>query len=134
MSRFTDELRALKVANPHGFYGKGHVFIAYTPADYGRGGRGAHWQVHRPGFETDPGGDWYNHGRKTFQVWAAHGKSHAETKRAVLAEAQAWASERYGITEWKRDPFGSYGDAEFVTHRTKELKAGLKERALEGAA
>lgn len=97
--------RALGVFNSHQLCqrgGKG-VYVAYIPTDRGRGGHGAYWQVIRPGYKTDPGGPWYNHGHKTFNLWRR------EEKEAKRLEAIAWASERYGITgEWQRDPWGDY--------------------------
>jgi hypothetical protein len=133
MSKLTESFRAVGVINPHDFYGHGNVFITYAPTEGGRVW-GARWRVARPGFQTDPKAAWYDYGNKTFQVWAPYGEKHSEVKRAVLAEAQAWASQRYGITEWKRDPFGSYGDAEFVVNRIKELKAQIRSLAERGGA
>jgi hypothetical protein len=117
VSKLTEQLRSVGIVNPWQFAGRGNVYIDYTPANNGRGGRSARWQVTRPGFRTDPNGAWYNNGHKTFWVY-----SRAD-KEPKLFEAKAWASERYGIKEWARTPFGSWMDAEFVKKRLAELKS-----------
>jgi hypothetical protein len=127
MSKLTNELREAQIINTGDFYAeKGQVYIGYTPAETGRASRSACWRVYRTGYKTDPEGAWYDYGNKTFLVWAKYGEKHSEVKKRVLAEAQEWAEKRYGITEWKRDPFGSYGDAIYVKARLKALKAKIK--------
>lgn len=74
-------------------------YIAYRTSGFmGRGMGSAAWQVHRPGFQTDPSPKekrwWGNNDLMTFDVRSR------EEREAVLAEAKAWASERYGVTEW----------------------------------
>lgn len=123
MSKLTEELRTVGVFNSHGFYNgqepRGQVFIGYRTED-GRSPFSSRWLVYRIGFKTDPGAHWSDNGNRSF---IPHGR---HSRKEALAEAQAWAGKRYGIGEWKRDPFGSYGDAEFVTARTAELKAATK--------
>jgi hypothetical protein len=121
VSKFTEQLREIRVFNDYEFAGHGNVYISYVAADRGRGGHGAKWKVHRAGFRTDPKAPWYEYGDKAFNVWG--GRARAE----VLAEAQAWAGAKYGIKEWARTPFGSYMDAAFVTRRMAELKALIKQ-------
>lgn len=121
MSKATDVFRAAKVFNSHNFYGHGNVYITYTPNDYGRGGRSAYWAVCRPGFKTDAEAHWRDYGNKTFTLYRHQG-THAQRRAASLADAQAWAAERYGITEWAKDPYGSFGEAGFVKARIAELK------------
>lgn len=48
-------------------------------------------QVLSPFFKTDPNPSWYNYGHKTFSGSRAHS----------FSIAKAWASETYGITDWK---------------------------------
>jgi hypothetical protein len=115
MSKLTEQLGTVGIHNAWGFAGHGNVYIGYTPGDSGRGGRSANWQVIRPGYKTDPKGPWYNNGYKTFSVY---GRVDKEPK---LNEAKQWVSERYGIKEWARTPFGSWMDAEFVKARLDEL-------------
>lgn len=125
MSKFTDQLAdALGVCNAWEFAGKGNPFISYSPNDYGRGGRSAHFTVIRPGYRTDPdpNAHWQDYGNKTFMVWGS-GK---EAKDKMLAEALEWAGARYKITEWAKTPFGTWMSAEFVKTRLAELKAQLK--------
>lgn len=91
-----DDLRLLGVVNSHDLcrwatrngYDKSAVFVAYRPQDKWTL---AGWQVIRPGYQTDPGGHWSNFGDKTFDG----------TGSEVRDAALAWASERYGVTEWK---------------------------------
>lgn len=120
MSKIKDKLGEVKVHNAHNFAGHGNVYIAYSPNEYGRIMRPARWQVVRPGFKTDPDGHWMNYGHKTFLLVNA-GETHKEKKEIALEEAKAWASERYGITEWAKTPFGDWMDADFVKARLKEL-------------
>ena len=53
-------------------------------------------------FKTDPSGAWYNYGHKSFSMYGRG------DKQAKLEDAMGWVKERYGITEWERDVFGSY--------------------------
>lgn len=115
MSKLTDSFRAVGVFNPYEFYGRGRVYLDFRPA-HSRACVSSAWVVHCPGFKTDPGAHWQDNGNKTFL-----GRFRGE----ALADAQAWASERYGIKAWARDPYGGYGDAEFVAARVKELKAAV---------
>jgi len=48
-------------------------------------------QVYSPFFKTDPEASWYNYGHKTFNG----------NRATSFPKAKAWASETYGITEWK---------------------------------
>ena len=120
MSKITDKLNEAGIYNAHGFAGHGNVYIVYTPNDNMRGGLSARWQVDRPGYRTDPDAHWQDRGCKTFDLFNVGG-THKEKKEIAFAEAKAWASERYGITEWARTPFGSWMDANFVKARLKEL-------------
>lgn len=119
-------LNSVGVQNDHGFFNgadpAGQVWIGYNTSAP-RSPVGSWWAVYRRGYKTDPKGDWYRYGNKAF---SAYGRADRAPK---LAAAQAWAGERYGIQEWKRTPFGSYGDAAFVTARLAELKAEAKAKA-----
>lgn len=89
------------------------ICVSYTPANNGRGGRSAHWQVWSPFFKTDdPNGYWRDHGSKTFMVYSR------DTKQAALEEALAWAEFKYGVTEWKKTnrlfTTGTYFPAEVI--------------------
>lgn len=119
MSKLTDKLRTFHIVNSHDFGGHGTVFIYYKAADTGRGCIPAWWAVHRVGYKTDPNAAWYAYGNKTFSL--VGGESHKERKAKTLEVAKAWASEKYGIKEWAKDPFGNWMDAEFVKTRLAEL-------------
>jgi hypothetical protein len=117
-----EQMRSVGVYNAHNF-ANGAIFVDYTPRDTGRGGFSAKWQVCWAGHVTDPKAHWADYGKKTFNVF---GKDEKETARL---EAIAWATEKYGIKEWAKTPFGSYMDAGFVAKRLGELKAAIKEKA-----
>lgn len=147
MSKITDRLSRIGVFNDFGFcYESGAVnskyavvrpeppkieglpevvpFISYTPAETGRGYKSANWQIARKNFITDKEAHWRDYGKKTFSVYRR------EEKAAQLEAALAWASERYGVTEWVKTPFGSYAPAAFVKARLAQLlevEAGLPE-------
>lgn len=138
MSKLTDDLRRIGVLNDHGFcYESGAVnanrcvrpkppviegipevvpFVAYTPAEPGRGYRSAHWQVIRGKYITDKDAHWRDNGKKTFSMYRR------EEKAKQLEAALAWASDRYNITEWAKTPFGSYAPAAFVKARLAQLR------------
>lgn len=124
MSKLTEQLREVGICNPHNFAGHGNVYIDYHPNDYGRGGRGARWVVARPGFKAYAEAPWYDYGCKTFLVSGSG--SHTENKARKLEEAKQWASEKYGIKEWAKTPFGTWMDANFVKTRLAELKESIK--------
>ena len=107
MSKLTEVLREKKVYNEYLFYGK-QPYIGY---------RSAHsvipacWAVCKLGINL--GEAWYDYGSRTFSAWG--------NRKKALGEAQAWASEKFGVKVWARDPFGSYGEAEFIKKRIKEI-------------
>ena len=68
-------------------------------------------------------GVWYQHGDKWFSYVGAIRSASAA---AALAEATAWASARFGVKAWLRDPFGSYGPADYVERRINELAPGAR--------
>lgn len=110
--------------------GQSLVYVAYNPPNYGRGGRGASWQVMRPGFKTNPDEPWYNYGNKTFGIWR-----HREKDERRL-EALEWATKKYGrdglnilpietISEWERSPWGDWypkGTFERLARNMQEKK------------
>lgn len=105
-----DRLRAIKIFNgpnaltvavANGYTGP-DIVLLYIPADNGRGGHSAYWLVSSPSHQTDPGGHWRDYGRKTFYLFGRG--THAEVKAEALAQAQAWAAERYGVTAWSKVP------------------------------
>jgi hypothetical protein len=115
-SKAQNELRErLNICNPWNYCeaGGGYVYIDYNAATKGRGGRSAHIQVIATHGHTDVHAAWYDYGRKT---WTCSQLTRAER----LDEAKAWATEKYGITDWIKDPFGGWQDARVVA-RVKEL-------------
>lgn len=109
----------VSICNPCLFAGSGVPYIAYNSATTGMASQYARWSVYRWGFKVDPT-NWRGGYSQEFSVTCR------ENKEPVLAEAKAWASTRYGITEWVKTPFGSYMDAGFVAKRLAELKAQYK--------
>lgn len=95
--------------------------ISYSPAQQGRGYKSACWQVVQGSIPTDPNGHWRDHGYITFSVYAR------DEKQPRFEEALAWASDYFGVTEWKKDPFGDWIPADFHAARTKQLTDWIKE-------
>jgi hypothetical protein len=129
MSKTTDMLRSVGVFNDHGFFDgdgvRGTVWITYV-SDRGRGGVGCYASMQRKGHKTDPNGPWYHHGNKALRSFRTPRPANTTERAHCIALAQEWASERYGITEWARTPFGGYGDAAYVKARLAELKRQAK--------
>jgi hypothetical protein len=112
MSKLTDKLRERGVFNPHNFYGP-QPYIGQRVKGGSRDVVPSSWQVHKAGLSLSTA--WYDYGAKSFSY------SGVASRKEALAEAIAWASERFGIKNWAKDPFGSYGDAEYIRNRIKEL-------------
>lgn len=99
MSKLKDKLREHHIVNTYDLlvkFGVGgrDVACGFTGAGDARSCRCAATQVWRPKHNTDPRAAWYNYGRKTF----------VGARAESLPQAIAWATERYGITEWVSDP------------------------------
>lgn len=115
-AKWVEALRELRVFNEYDF-AQGNVYIQYCPRITGRISSSAKWQVRKRGEETDSKAAWYNHGNKTFCVYGR-----AEKQPQLLAAIQ-WASEKYGILQWAKTPFGSYMSDSFVEVRLNELSS-----------
>ncbi len=112
MAKLTkSRLGQLRIVNNHDFAENDQPVITYI-SDVGRGGRGRGWEVWMRNRRIDAKGAWYDNGAMTFR-----GASKAEQ----FELAKAWATERYGVKEWARTPFGSWMDAEFVKKRMAAL-------------
>lgn len=123
------EMRTAKggnIANSHNVCSAfgGKVFISYVPEETGRSYRAAGWNVCGIGFKTDPDGWWGNHGAKTFDVHAfrTYEMTHHEAKAAAFEAAKAWCVEKYGLTEWVKDPFGGYQTPDVIERMEKAIK------------
>lgn len=110
MSKLTEQLREKRVSNPYDFY-NGQPYITYHSHDR-RSCTPSCWAVIKRGLTLSDA--WHDYGARTFSGFG--------NRKGALAEAQAWAAERFGIKVWARDPFGSYGDADFIKQRIKELR------------
>lgn len=121
MSKKQEAFRAHQIYNSHGICerGGGRVFLSYTPQGDGRSLVYPHWSVVGVKHNTDPSAHWMHYGCKTF---SGKLRSHA------FDEAKAWASGKYGIKEWRRDPFGGWQDAEVL--KRAEAIAGTKQRRI----
>ena len=117
-------LREHHIFNPHNLCtaGGGKIFIGYSPQVTGRAYRSAKWQIIGSTFKTDPTGHWTDYGHKTFNPsrFANGNESHHQAKAKALEAAKLWASEKYGITHWERDPFGDWQELE-VMNRVRKL-------------
>lgn len=108
--KIVEELRKRRVCNPWGFYGD-QPYIWYRPYESRRMTASA-WMITKRGLKL--GDHWTDYDSKCILVFE-------KDRKETFAEAAAWASEKFGIKEWTRDPFGSYGPAEFVQRRLKEI-------------
>ena len=112
------QLVALGIHNSHNFadHGGGKVFIHYIGwCSITRTVPG--WRVIGIGFATDPSAHWHDYGCKIFTC-------DREDKAEKLAEAKQWATEKYGIPDWTRDPFGGWQNALAYERVAEMLKAG----------
>lgn len=101
------------------------VYVGYRTQESGRAYQSAAWQVHRPGYKTDPEGHWRDYGDKTFNVFAPM----TVEKATKLEEAKAWASERYGVTAWARtDRIAGATDCWFPVEVVEWLESEIRTR------
>mgnify|MGYP001605275579 CR=1 FL=1 len=119
MSKLTVQFSLLHIHNQYAFADAegSPVWITYRPSDKWTS---PGWLVCRNGFKTDPKASWKDYGCKFFLVGLD------KTRQEQLEVAKQWASEKYGIKEWAKTPYGAWMEAEFVKSRTAELKARVK--------
>jgi hypothetical protein len=126
-----EALRGVDIFNPHSFYAgddpSGQVYLSYQTGD---AWHPRAWSAHRVGHVL--GRDHYDPA-KHFHLFSP-GDTHKERKDAALREAQAWAQDAFGISEWAQDPFGGWGDASYVSQRTSDLEDQLDRLETEEAA
>jgi hypothetical protein len=111
-----EAFRANRIFNSYGICeaGGGTAYISYTPAGTGRDIRCAKWSVIGvSGHKPDPKGPWYDQGNKAFI---------GKMRSPAFEEAKAWASEKYGIKAWLKDPWGGWQDAEVLNRVVNSLK------------
>ena len=134
MAKMTKEkLKAIGIFNPHNFctIGGGRIFVGYSPQVTGRAYRTAKWQVCGVREKTDPKAFWMDNGQKAFDVNGVAANSsgtHAEIKEIQRLAAIAWATEKYGIDDWVKDPFGDYQERR-VWERVAALLDGVEQKA-----
>jgi hypothetical protein len=116
--KLTDKLRERGVYNSWEFYGN-EVYISFRANQGSRDVLPSRWNVRKPG--TSLSDAWYDNGCKSF------GGSGRKGAAAGLEEAKKWASKEFGIKEWARDPYGSWGEAGYVKRRIKELTKAASE-------
>ena len=109
-----EKLRKIGIFNQHGLLQRfsaptQDVGISWRPRE-ARACKPAGAYVYSPSHHTDPNTHWMHYGCKTFTGNA----------KEAIAEAIAWASERYGITDWAVDP----------TDRSARVPAIVRKRAL----
>jgi len=115
--KLADELRRIQI-NPHSFYGEEPHLYHYSSAP--REMRGTAWVVTRRGERLSE--RYVDDGNKRFPH---SGRESSEPGKHALAAAQTWASERFGVEAWTKDPWGGYGSAAFVERRLAELRPQL---------
>ena len=101
-----EELRVLKIFNPHGLarLGNSRMFITYTPGEEGRMAHYPYWSVVGIGFKVCPDAPWYDNGHKTFHV------THRGNKIIQLNAAIEWCYKNFDIPKegWEKAPFDSW--------------------------
>jgi hypothetical protein len=123
MSRAAERLHALNLINGYDVSRLAHraglvdVYIAYSPSDPFRTAR---WGVVSTGHHVDPHGHAADYGMKVFAYLGR------QNKQAALERAQAWASERYGVSEWVQIP-GVAGAPWFPAEVAAHVKQLLKD-------
>jgi hypothetical protein len=107
------------------------VYLWYRPAERGRATIHPAWQVVEVGAYSDPNGHFTDHGHKTFLA----GGGGSPTKVPALEQAQDWAAERYGITEWTNMPglTNMRLPLEVVTKAKATIKAAKRKTKTKGA-
>jgi hypothetical protein len=118
MSKLTETLRTVGVFNPAIFNGRQpYIWVhAYT----GRGSYGHAWVVTKRGEDiSDPKANWHEKPNRWFGY--PGGRKTGPDSLLALDEAKAWASERFGVEKWAKDPYGCSAPAAFVAGRTAYL-------------
>jgi hypothetical protein len=104
-----DQMKAAKTA------GLPDVFIELDTHMGTRSHYTVGWRVLQQGVELDPAAlprHWsVNHAGKCFRESDCEGSTTMQRRSACLEIAKTWASEKFGVTEWKRNAFRDYVDA-----------------------
>lgn len=96
------------------------VYIDYNPAQPGRAYRSASYSVVRPGFETDPGSHWADHGNKTFHVFGS------DAKDRMFFSAKIWCLDRFGLDPERWVKVSGVPGAWFPMEVANEVKARIR--------
>ena len=113
-TQLREELRARHIFNSYGFYANAPYIYRMTGGPW----RTTAWKVTHRGHDLNDGqGNWMNEHDRVFDI---RGRADMMPR---LAEAVAWATERFGITEWVIGPFGDRGPAEWTAKRIEWLLA-----------
>lgn len=126
MSKVLEAMRERLVFNQYEFY-KSQPYIWYQARGDSRSMTVQGWMVTKRGEKLAT--HWKDNDSKHFylELPAYDPSKYTQRQRTEIAKdgalkaARAWASERFGVKEWAKDPFGSYGPAEFVAARLKEI-------------
>ena len=115
-AQLREKFRARRVYNSYDFYNKA-PYIYRTAGDEWHL---AAWKVSQRGVDLNDGeGHWQDPHSRVFII---HGRVDVMLR---LAEAIAWATERFGISEWIRGPYGDYGPKEWTAKRTAWILSQL---------
>ena len=88
------------------------IYVTYSK---GQGVVPACARVVSPSRKTDPSAHWTDNGCKSF----------SGSQRDAVAQAVAWASDEYGITEWAPSPFGNGGKVpKYIVDAVKAFMKG----------
>ena len=119
MAKITQaDLRRIGIVNSFEFYGE-QPYISHRDT-VSRDVTPSAWYAVKRGEDLNDGhGAGYEHDAR----WFVHtGGGTGPLGKAALAKAQAWASERFGIDSWAKDPFGGYGPADYIAEHLAFLQ------------
>lgn len=113
--RLKQVLAMKHIHNTWDFVGNYNVFISRYAATTGLGAKYGRWAVIRPGYKTDSNSGFNEDGCKTFVI---RGR---EDVQKQLTAAMDWCTNRYGIDEWIKSPFGDWMSKKVYDEKVKEL-------------
>jgi hypothetical protein len=106
--------RAVRIFNEHN-YSQENVYIFYRAGENGRITISAAWGIRDP--RKSLSDRWHDYNCKYFTT------NGVKSRPAILAKALAWVTERYGIIQFAKTPFGSWMEKSFVEKRNAEILA-----------
>lgn len=118
-NKIIEAFRKRRVFNEHTFY-VDRPYIFYRPR--------SPWHLQAWGVSkrnVKLSDHWEDNGVKYFEVHFSGNPNDPFPiqKKQALAQAMLFALQKFGVTEWAQDPFGSYGENAYVESRVAEILA-----------